>query len=494
MNKVIFAALFFTLSLFAEEKVAEAPLVEVKEEVVETPHVLKIAGQEIKYVARAGTLPIKNKAGKVTAGMFFVSYTKEDVSDSSKRPITFCFNGGPGSSSVWLHMGVMGPKRIYLPLSASPSPPYELIDNEYSLLDLTDLVFIDPISTGFSKTVSGEDPKQFHGVEEDVQTFVEFIMQYTSKYKRWDSPKYLAGESYGATRAASLALKLHDDEFYYLNGIILISSVLNYQTIFDPNDGNDLPYILNLPSFTAAAWTHHRLSDDRQKDYHKTLAEAEKFAIDLYGPALLKGDLLKGEEKMQILAQLSSFTGLSQSFIERCNLRVSTALFTKELLESQNKIVGRFDARYLGIDTNLAGCNPSFDPSLEAIAGAYTASFNQYLRSALNWEKGNTYRIASFNEVSPWNWGKCRNSFLNVGENLREVMSKNPTLHLFVAAGEFDLATPYFATEYTLNHLNLDSSLKKNISLEYYEAGHMMYLDEPSLIKMKKDLTKFYKL
>lgn len=490
MYKALYFFIVLTSFLLAEEKAPFLP--EIKEEKVETHHKASIEGNEITYRATAGTLNLKNKADKVTANLFYVSYTKDGVDDLRTRPITFCFNGGPGSSSIWLHMGLLGPKRVELSLDSSVAPPYQMIDNEYSLLDVTDLVFIDPVSTGFSKAAPGEDPKQFHGVDEDVNAMAEFIRQWTTQNKRWNSPKYIAGESYGATRAAGLALRLHDDEFFYINGVILISSVLNYQTILDPNDGNDLPYILTLPSFTSTAWYHKKLPEELQKDYEGALKESEEFALNELGPALLKGDALDLETTKNLQKKLARLTGLSELFVERSKLRIPVSRFAKELLRNERRTVGRFDSRLKGIDSDLNGCLTEYDPSLEAVAGAYTATFNQYLRSQLKWETPGNYKVAAFSDVFPWNWGKSTNSYLNVGDKLREVMSKNPSLRVFVACGQYDLATPYFATEYTFSHLNLDRELKKNVRLYYYEGGHMMYTDKPTLIQLKRDLSQFY--
>lgn len=485
--------ILITAALFgADEKPKETVQADVKEEQIqETHHAVKVNGQDIKYTAYAGTLPLKDKEGKVKANIFFVSYIKEGVENTAKRPITFCFNGGPGSSSVWLHMGAFGPKRVDVNEDGKITPPYDLKDNEYSILDLTDLVFIDPVSTGFSNTVSGEDPKQFHGVEEDIKSVAEFIRFFTSQFKRWDSPKFLAGESYGTTRAAGLALRLHDEECFYLNGVILISSVLNFQTIWDATDGNDLPYILSLPSFTATAWYHQKLSPELQKDLHDATTAAEEFALNQYTLALMKGDALPVSERKEIAKKMSDLTGLSEEYIDQSNLRVSVPSFAKELLRKDKRTVGRFDSRFIGIDSNQ--CRQTFenDPSAEAIFGAYGATFNQYVRTNLKWDKPDSYKILA--DVSPWNFGKAENGFLNVGSDLKSAMNKNPDLRIFVGSGAYDLATPYFSSDYTFNHLGLDPSLRDNIDMQYYEAGHMMYIHPASLVKLKKDLTSFYK-
>lgn len=492
MRKLVPFLLLWGALFAADEPKKEDVKVEVKEqEVLKTHHQVNINGQDIKYSAHAGTLPLKDKDGKVKANIFFVAYLKEGVQKTADRPITFCFNGGPGSSSVWLHMGAFGPKRVDVNGEGKITPPYDLKDNEYSLLDLTDLVFIDPVSTGFSQTVPGEDPKQYHSVDEDIKSVAEFIRLFTSQYKRWDSPKFLAGESYGTTRAAGLALHLHDEECFYLNGVILISSVLNFQTIWDPNDGNDLPYILALPSYTATAWYHQKLDSELQKDLHEATLQAEEFALGDYANALLKGDALSTTERKAVAKKLASLIGLTDEYIEQSNLRVGVPSFAKELLRKEKRTVGRFDSRFIGIDSNL--CRQTFenDPSAEAIFGAYAATFNQYVRTNLKWDKPDNYKILA--DVSPWDFGKADKGYLNVGSDLKSVMNKNPDLKIFVGSGAYDLATPYFATDYTFNHLGLDPSLRDNIDMQYYEGGHMMYINLPSLVKLKKDLERFYR-
>lgn len=488
MRKILIS-LFLTTSLFGEDIKLDKP--DIKEEVIETDNKVVIDGQEIKYKAYAGTLPLKDKDNKPKGSIFFVAYFKEGVENPSTRPITYCFNGGPGCSSVFLHMGAFGPRRIEFNEQGKSTPPYEIKNNDLSILDLTDLVFIDPISTGFSRTVQGEDPKQFHGVDEDIGVFAEFIRYFSSRYGRWDSPKYIAGESYGTTRAAGLAYKLHEDEFIYLNGVVLISSILNYQTIRDLNESNDLPYILFLPSYTAAAWYHHRLKPELQNDLHESIAKAEEFAMNEYATALLKGDLLTLAEKKEIAKKLSDFTGLSEEYLLNSNLRVMNYKFTKELLRKDFRSIGRFDARFIGVESNQCAQYSENDPSFEVLAGAFSGALNQYLISNLKWNKYDSYTLIA--DVGNWNYGKAQNTYLNTGKDLRDVMNKNPDLKVFVASGAYDLATPYFATDYTFNHLGLDPSLRSNVTQQYYEAGHMMYIHHPSLVKLKKDLKAFYK-
>jgi carboxypeptidase C (cathepsin A) len=490
MNKwFLILCLGFFMAAHAEEKPASQPKEKevLKEESSETTHVLRMNGQEIPYKATAGTLLFKEE-GDSKASFFFVSYMKEGESDHSRRPITFCFNGGPGSSSIWLHMGVLGPKRVLIDQEQMTPPPYELVDNIYSLLDVTDLVFIDPVSTGYSRPAPGEDAKQFHGVEEDVKSVAEFIRLFTTRYNRWDSPKFLAGESYGTTRAAILAHYLHNELRYYINGLILASSVLNFQTL-SFETGDDLSYILYLPSYTATAWYHKKLDADLQQDLKKTLAEVEQFALGDYTHALMLGDLLDPVKRAEISAKVARYTGLSQTFVEQANLRVCQTRFSKELLRSQNRTVGRFDSRFLGIDSDSCGEVSSYDPSADAVFGAFTAAFNTYVRTDLKWEKDEEYKVLA--NVWPWNYGNATNKYLNVTDELREVMTKNPALQVYVGSGYFDLATPYFGTDYTLHHLGLDPSLKGHVKVGYYPAGHMMYIHTPSLEQFKTEVAEF---
>ena len=467
----------------------------VPEEIIsETQHTVIISGKEIAYTATAGTMLLKEedeKSGEVAkASVFFIAYTKNDVEETEKRPITFSFNGGPGSSSVWLHLGVLGPRRVMMgDAEELLPPPYQLVNNEFSLLDETDLVFIDPVSTGYSRPVPGEEAKQFHGIEEDVKSVGEFIRLYTTRYKRWTSPKFLIGESYGTTRSAALSGFLQGRHGMYINGIMLISSILNFQTAYF-NPGNDLPPALFLPTYTATAWYHKRLDDDLQADLRKTLDEVEDFALNEYTLALMKGDALPDDERQQIVEKLSRYTGLSEDYIERTNLRVNIHRFVKELLREKRRTIGRLDTRFTGIDRDAAGEHHEFDPSYAAIQGPYTATFNDYVRRDLEFENDLPYEILA-NLYENWNYDKYKNQYVNVAETLRSAMTQNQFLKVLVANGYYDLATPYFATEYTFNHLGLDKSLQENVSMTYYEAGHMMYVHMPSLAQLKEDLAEF---
>ncbi len=479
-----------------------------------THHSITIEGRELRYTVTTGRMILKeeqdqpekqNSDGKdekqsetlkPKAAIFFVAYTldpDEGVEEESfrrARPLTFAFNGGPGSSSVWLHLGLLGPRRVHLTEDGEmPPPPFGLVDNEYTLLDATDLVFIDPVTTGFSRTLPGEDPKQFHDFQKDIHSVGDFIQLYTSRYKRWGSPKFLIGESYGTTRSAGLSGYLQERHGMYLNGIMLISSILDFQTArFVP--GNDLPYILFLPTYTATAWYHQRLADDLQADLRAALAEAESFALREYALALLQGDSLPPEVQQTIAEKLARYTGLSKSYILQTNLRVRIDRFVKELLRDQRRTVGRLDTRFTGIDRDAAGESFEYDPSYAAIQGPYTATLNDYVRAELGYESELPYEILT-DRVHPWRFAQHENQFVNVAETLRKAMTINPYLKVFVANGYYDLATPYFATRYTFDHLSLDESLRGNISMGFYEAGHMMYIHLPSMKQLKADLRGF---
>jgi carboxypeptidase C (cathepsin A) len=473
-----------------------------QDHLVETKHTLLVGGQEIRYTVTCGTIVLKEEAEKKgekegesegekpRATIFFVAYTRDDVLDRYKRPLTFSFNGGPGSSSVWLHLGMLGPRRVLLDDEGfTYPPPYRLVDNAYSLLDQTDLVFIDPVSTGFSRAVPGEKSKQFHGFKKDIESVGDFIRLYTTRYQRWTSPKFIIGESYGTTRAAGLSGYLQERHGMYLNGIMLISSILNFQTT-NFHVGNDLPYILFLPTFAATAWYHHRLGEDLQHDLQATLDEVEAFALGDYANALMQGDDLKDEDRLLITRMLARYTGLSEDYIERCDLRIEIFRFTKELLRHTKRTVGRLDSRFTGIDRDSAGEYFESDPSMNNIIGPYTATLNDYVRGELKYESDLPYEILT-ERVRPWSYSDFENEYVNVAETLRKAITTNPFLKIYVANGFFDLATPYLATRYTFKHLSLDKSLLANIRMGYFDAGHMMYIHLPSLEKLKEELVDY---
>jgi carboxypeptidase C (cathepsin A) len=433
-------------------------------------------------------MPIKNRDGETEARMFFMAYTLDEA--RGRRPLTFSFNGGPGSASVWLHLGAIGPKRVPMnPDGTMPPPPYQLVDNEYTWLTQTDLVFIDPVGTGYSRAVRPELASKFFGLQGDIESVGEFIRLYLTRYERWTSPLFLAGESYGTTRASALSGYLIDRGIAF-NGIMLISTIMNFQTTnFAP--GNDIPYVLFLPSYAATAWYHKKLSSDMQaKSVQEVAAEAENFASNEYTLALEKGDKLSGQERQDAIAKLSRYTGLSQTFLENANLRVSLNMFRKELLRTEKRSIGRLDARFKGYDTNIASDSPDYDASEAAIRPPYTSTFNNYVRAELNYKSDLEYYILGGGITSPWNWG-TNNSYVDTSVALRNALAKNPYLKVFVAMGYYDMATPYYAADYNLHHISIDSSLLRNISTGHYEAGHMMYIDEKSLARMRADIGKF---
>jgi len=464
-----------------------------EEKLVESDHVLKVNGKEIPYHAAAGTIPLREAEDKVKAAIFYTAYTRSDVQDVSTRPLVFAFNGGPGSSSVWLHLGMLGPKKVVLEEDGTVlPPPFRLVDNAQTLLDAADLVFIDPVSTGYSRPVPGsEEPTEFHGIQKDIESVAEFIRLYTTRSGRWRSPKYLAGESYGTTRAAGLSGYLQQRFGMYLNGIILISSILDFQSAkFDP--GNDLPYVLFLPTYAASAWYHEQVDRKTHPELLPFLEEVRSFAEKEYMLALIKGSLLSGSERIKVLKKLHAYTGLSEAYLEQTDLRIEIFRFIKELLRSEGRTIGRLDSRYKGIDRDSAGELPEFDPSYSLILGAYTAAMNDYLRNELRFESDAVYEILT-GLYENWDYSTYQNRYVNVAETLRSAMTQNPHLKVFIAHGYYDLATPYAAADYTFRHLGLDSSLQQNVTSQYYPAGHMMYIHQPSLEALRADLDVFLK-
>jgi len=423
--------------------------------------------------------------------MFFVAYAL-DGQEAGRRPLTFAFNGGPGSASVWLHMGALGPKRVVmLPNGFMPAPPYHLEDNPYTLLDKSDLVFVDAIGTGFSRAADAELSKKFWGVKGDIEGFSEFIRLYLSRYERWSSPLFLFGESYGTTRAAGVSGYLSDHGIAF-NGVTLLSSVLNFQTLQDTKT-NDLPYVLLIPSFTMIANYHHKLASELSADIGKARQESEQWASTEYAWGLAKGDALTPDERQKMIDQMARYTGLSKQLIDDANLRVDVGKFTHNLLLDQKLRVGRLDGRFTGTDPDGLLDTADYDPSESAIVPPYTSVFNNYVRTELNYQSDMPYQVfaqaAGFEEH--WDWGSAANGFPDTATALREAMVKNPYLKVFVMEGYYDLATPYFAANYAMDHLDLGGKYRQNISFATYESGHMVYLDTESLKKMKNDEANF---
>jgi carboxypeptidase C (cathepsin A) len=463
------------------EKPDEPPVV--------TRHELRSGTRVLKYTVTTGFMPLRDEEGQTEARIFFMAYVADRPGGPSARPLMFSFNGGPGSSSVWLHLGALGPKRVrMLDEGGLPAPPYQLVDNDQSWLEFTDLVFIDPVGTGFSRPEKPDLGKKFWGLEGDIQSVGEFIRLYLTRYERWASPLFLVGESYGTTRAAGLSGYLVDRGIAF-NGIVLVSSILNFQTARFTK-GNDLPYVLFLPTYTATAWFHKKLPADLQsRPLKDVLAEVERWAETEYQERLAQGDALSVADRKAVIERLARFTGLDREYLDHTDLRIEIQRFCKELLRDEKRTVGRLDSRFKGMDLLAASERPDFDPSMAAIRPPYTAMFNDYVRRDLGFKSDLTYHILG-GGIGPWNWGTS-NTFADTGESLRSAFAKNPHMKLFVASGYYDLATPYFATEYTLRHLGLDPSLKGSLSTAYYEAGHMMYIHVAELARLRKDVGEF---
>jgi len=459
------------------------------EKISVTHHTLTLGGAAINYQALAGTITAKDESGKPKADFFFVAYMKESGDKPANRPITFIFNGGPGAAAVWLHLGCVGPQRIALGSDGIPgAPPYKLIDNDQSWLDLSDLVFIDPVGTGYSRAAEGQAKSDFFGVQQDLESIGNFIRLFLTRYQRWGSPKFLAGESYGTTRAAALSELLLDHYGINLNGIVLISTVLNFQTI-DTSGSNDLAYALYLPSYTAIALYHHKI---QTADEDKLLAEVSNYATSDYLVALGKGGALDKDARADVVAHLARYTGLPPDLIDRADMRVDPDMFRKQLLADQRMIIGRFDARISGLDPNPAESEPDYDPSLSLFLPVYAGTFNDYVRSELNYKSDLDYRILT-NDVWPWEYKADQfGSYLDVSKQLRSAMMENPHLKVLVCSGYEDLATPYLGTIYTLNHLDLLDRIQANVTQTFYHSGHMIYHDPASLKQLKANVATFF--
>jgi carboxypeptidase C (cathepsin A) len=462
-----------------------------EEKPVVTHHQINVGGKPLRYTATVGMMPIKNEqTNKVEAHMFYVAYALDNPPVG--RPLTFAFNGGPGSSSVWLHMGAIGPKRVkMLPEGGMPAPPFQIEDNQYTWLDATDLVFIDPVGTGYSRALTPELGKKFWGLQGDIASVGEFIRMYLTRSQRWTSPLFMAGESYGTTRAAGLSGYLIDRGIP-LNGITLISSVLHFETLSFAR-GNDLPYIAFLPTYALSAQYHKRLPPDvQQMDPAKLLADVLLWANTGYTEALQKGDRLTADERRAVIEQLSRYTGLSKSVIDEHDLRIDQPTFNRELLRDRKLQVGRLDSRFVGplSPGGIGGDLYGYDPSEAAIRPPFTTVFNEYVRSDLGYKTDLIYYILGGGIGAQWDMGTgARGGFPETADALRRAFVKNPYMRVLVAEGWYDEATPILGIEYTLSHMGLDASMRKNISTAQYPAGHMVYIQVTSLAKLKNDVT-----
>lgn len=455
-----------------------------------TRHTGRFGGLAVDYVATTGETYLTDADGKPTAAIFATSYVKAGKPDPN-RPVTFLFNGGPGSGSVWLHMGAFGPKRVVVPSDAKDdaAPPYPIVDNPMSLLDVTDLVFIDPVGTGFSKALGKTEPKTFWGLTADAKSVAQFIRIWLRENDRWNAPKYLGGESYGTTRSAAV---VHELEGAYndvsLNGVLLISTILDFGAQAEAQ-GNEMAYVVTLPSMAATAWYHGKVAS-RPATVEPFVEEARAFAVGEYASALLKGNRLQGAERAAVRAKLSRYTGLSEAFLDRADLRVTAGRFYKELLRDRGLTVGRLDSRYTGVDYDSAGETPDNDPSFYGIDGAYTAAINAYVRQDLNLKIDREY--VTIGGVGDWDWrlggDRDLDAYLNVTPYLSKALRENSGLRIFVGQGWYDFATPFFGAEYALSRTGVPAD---RVQFKYYDAGHMMYVREADLEKLSGDLRAF---
>ena len=486
--------LLFQVPAAAQPRPSETPRptpqVQPDEPPIVSRHTIRVGGRQLSYTTTTGYMPIKNAvSGETEARIFYMAYTLDNP--PATRPLMFSFNGGPGSASVWLHLGALGPRRVkMLDDGLMPPPPYQMEDNQETWFTETDLVFIDPVGTGYSRATRPELASKFFGVNGDIESVGEMIRMYLGRNDRWMSPLFLVGESYGTTRAAGLSNWLFDHGIA-LNGIALVSTVMNFQTIRFA-DNNDLPLVLMLPSYTATAWYHKKLPSALQsKSLEQVVDDARKFAANEFTPAMLKIDSLSASERTALLEKMSAFTGLSKTFIDQNNFRVELGEFNKELLRNERRTTGRLDSRFKGIDRDAAGDGPDSDPSMNAIRPPYTSAFNSYVRSELGYKSDVEYYILGGGITAPWNYN-VTNQYADTSIPLKNAMAKNPYMKIFVAQGYYDMATPFYAAEYTFSAMNLDPTLRKNINFEYYEAGHMMYIEKNSLAKLKRDAAAFF--
>ncbi|MCG6958066.1 MAG: hypothetical protein LJF04_18915 [Gemmatimonadetes bacterium] len=459
---------------------------------VTTRHTTTINGQRIDYDATVGSIILRNTQDQPIGEVYYTAYTKSGVTDESTRPLMFAYNGGPGASSIWVHMGLLGPKRVDIPDAVhAPPPPYHLVDNQYSMLDKADLVFIDPVGTGYSRPVGVGKGSDFWGVAKDANSLAQFITRWLSENDRWNSPRYIMGESYGTMRSAVLSAVLQQRDRVDLNGVILLSASLDFETkTFNP--GNDEAYLMFLPTYAAVAWYHHALPE-QPDELRPFLRRVERFAIDGYAVALL-ADSLPPARRSAIIDTLHEYTGLSRDYLDKANLRVTAAQFQKELLREHGELVSRLDARFTGATGDLLAESANYDPQSQDIGSAYVSLFNQYMHADLNYGRDMIYTVGG--GVRGWDWNHNntvggRPGYTNSAVDLARTMSQNPRLHVMLNSGLFDLATPYFASEWIMDHLGVLSDVRARITEVEYESGHMVYVHVPALAAFKRNVAAF---
>ena len=498
MTRMILVFLLLICSTFvsASDKSETADAVPVPEaKVFTTQHEMNLAGKTVNYTATAGTMLMKNKESKPIALMGYTAYVANGKR-SKNRPLMFAYNGGPGSASIWLHMGILGPQRaVATDAGFSSNGPFRHVDNDFSIIDEVDLVMIDPVGTGFSKPVGEGKGKDFWGVDQDIRSVSDFIVQYVTENGRWASPKFILGESYGGMRSGGVAWRLLTEHNLALNGVVLVSPFMTMTTGFS-GMGIDLPHVMFLPTFAASAWYHDALAD-KPENLEAFMEEVEQFSLQEYAPALLMGERLPDQQRQQVIAKLSRYTGLSEDYWNSANLRISEGQFTKELLRNRAETVGRVDSRFKGDTINLLGERAFYDPFSSAIGPPFLAAFMDYYRSDLNVKTDQEY-VVSGRLWMNWDWshaqpdlGGFKAPFPNTLVDLSLTMKQNPNMKVLYQQGYFDLATPHLATEYYIDHMDITPALRENVSLKMYEAGHMMYIHEPSMEKYKKDLAEF---
>ncbi|HNP20570.1 MAG TPA: hypothetical protein PKM63_09185 [Panacibacter sp.] len=495
MKKICSLLLFVSVILFSQAQpvVNDSIPKEIKSV---TKHSVVIDGKTINYTATAGALILRNEKDEPVALIGYTAYTKDGETDLTKRPVTFAYNGGPGSSSYWLHMGIIGPRKVVLndPYTVPPAP-YKIEDNNNSILDISDIVMIDPVGTGLSHAVGKAKDKDFWGVDQDIKEVSGFIKTFITQNDRWNSPKYILGESYGTLRSGGVVNYLQERMSIAVNGVILVSSILNYSTqIF--TDGSDIPYITFLPTYAATAWYHNKIAN-KPADLTAFLKDARAFASGDYAAALMKGASISDAEQEAVLNKLTYFTGLSKDYLLKANMRVKEVQFLQELLREDHKVLGRIDSRYTGISQDLLSEYAQTDAQGDAISPAFTAVFMNYYYGELKMDKNYTYKTNAYgNEGFDWDW-KHGNSeaggMPNTAADLSESMSHNPNLKVLSLNGYYDFATAFFATEYDIAHMNIDKKLRPNIIFKYYEAGHMMYINPKEAGAFKNDVNSFIK-